>query len=343
MQRSLCLALCTAVMLALALSGAAFAEKIVMTAETDRGSIGTFTVDTETHSVAYELNPDMVGGKRNVVRIHGWAPAGWDSKPLLEINPNRSLSGVWHYRPEDEANVLDGLAYITLSGQGRQRGETVRAQIEPGDRAVMRFPEETGLMTMAGTCNVATSLSGVVENAVAQMDPAQVRMERSAPGDRDKDGLRDITLAVQVRVGGGYVPGLGRMEVELINDKNPGFVEALSPDADFPARMTMTIAKRYITPVGTFVGEAETYTAIVHSLPPFGVELTPTSDSLRLFDEKTGEVVGTFRPGNVIPLFHVAESKFPGPLAGTAPTPAPVTKASVDKGRARRSSAPKPK
>jgi hypothetical protein len=312
-------------------SGTAAAEKIALTSQTEKGQVGTFTVDTDAHLVTYELNPDVVG-KKSVVRIHGWAPKGWDSRPLLEINPGRSLTGVWRYRPQEEPNVLSGLSYVTVTPVGRKQ-VSLRAQLVQEESAVAQFPMEPASMTMAGTCHLPyLAIANVVNGSEAQMEPAQVQMFRSAPGDRDHDGLRDMDLAVQVRVGGGYVPGLGHIDIELINEQNPGRVEALSPNSDFPARMTMTIKKRYITPVGTFVGDPETYSAIINSIPPYGAELQPQDSLLHLYDEQTGAVVGTFQPGVVVPLFYVAPPEFPGPLAST-PKPASVAKARLEKAR----------
>ena len=290
----------------------ATAAQLSMTAElaspeSALSSLATFVLDTDAHTLSYELAPEVREQRGVNARILGFAPPGWDAKTLVEVP--RSGSGVWQYPPVEEENILDGLAYLTVN----LGGETVRAQIELVDKPVSQFPNDVATVDMAGTCNSPTiSITRVAEHARVDMQPAQVRMIRGASRDSDHNGLRDVDLNVAVRVGGAYVEGLGHIDVEMLGDHNPARVEALQRGSDFPAVMTMTLRKRYITPVGTFVGETEYYRSNpIDRFPPFGSELLPVNASIRLLDEKTGEVAGELTLGPITPLYHVHPSVYP--------------------------------
>lgn len=278
----------------------------------DQATIGTFEIDTDSNLLRYEINPDLVDDEDLTVTIMGFAPSGWQGTPLLSITGDAlPASGIWHFSEVQQKNLVAGLAYVD-GRSTRNPDERFRAQIRPRIPIPNTFPARPGTVFTAGGCQGRVTIFGVVDDVIIDMDTAQVTLVRGAPADTDGDGRRDVAITVEVRVGGGFIPGVGRVDVEMFGEASPALVEALTPDADFPARMTFELRKRYTTAFGTFISETEVYLApSISSFPPFGQKLYPTQSQVRLLDEKTGRHVGNLVPGTIVPLFYLDRSTYP--------------------------------
>ena len=309
------LAFCFLLMPVLAGSGSVPGELIDMTAHappapdgTPGELLATFTVDTGKNVVAIHIE-DAVAARGGIARIHGFAPEGWAAECLMEIPLNGVQDETWNYTGSQELNILGGLAYLTV--QEPAANTPVRGQIVSTQPMEVTFPQVLSVVDTAGTCHLSMQLFDVLDKVEVDMEPAQVQIIRGLPRDGQNQPNREIPLGITVRVGGGYAPGMGHFEAEMLGDYNPGLVTAQSPDQDFPAQMTFSLRKRYITPFGTFLTEKEEYLApVITRFPPWGVELMPTQERVRLLDEVTGEHVGYLYPGAIVPLFYAESPMF---------------------------------
>jgi hypothetical protein len=276
-------------------------------------SLGRFFVDPQNHTVEYSISPEM---ESYGLAIHGFAPRGWATGPLLQL-PAGQLNGVWDYPSHETRNVLAGLAY--LKAVPLQEGATtVRAQIEPTSRETPQFEDFVSTTFIAGECQGAMSVFGKFENVMMDMEPAQVIIART-PARELPDGRREQELGCALRVGGSDIPGLGRVEIGMYGDRNPGYIISMHPGSDFPARMTLDVRKSYITTAGTFYRDNEEFVAEnIPRFPPFGVRFTPVEPIAPLREAATGEIVGQIHLHWLVPLCYVDPSVFPSPAVTRA-------------------------
>jgi hypothetical protein len=244
------------------------------------------------------------------IELRGFVPIGWETgaAPLARLHlAPAGQDAIWFYPPDAEISLRAGLAYLHVTSPAA--GLQLRAQVLPETPQLASFPDVGGIVETAGGCNGKLALpSG--ETVDVQFEPAQVRIVRGPP--QQTEGGRSVPLAVDIRVGSAFVPGIGTIAVEVIPDANPGVVTAGSAESDFPAEMVLRIRKRYRTPMGTLLGDVEEYrNPAIESFPPYGARLEPVQERIALRDEATGEKVADFMPGAVVPLFPVTGGVFP--------------------------------
>lgn len=211
------------------IASAANAAEINLVARAGSAVIGTFALDPTANVVSYDFGPAPVAlDKQPRAVIHGYAPMGYDTVARVELDLSRSLRGMWRYPETEERNILDGLAYVVVTSR---RGIATRAQITRQNAPAPIFPSEPVDMLMKGGCHLLIDIPQFLQGVKAEMEPATVRMHLGSVGDHDGDGLRDVPLSIDVRKGGGYVPGLGHVEVQVVGDANVGEIEASSTNA----------------------------------------------------------------------------------------------------------------
>jgi hypothetical protein len=226
--------------------------------------IGSFIVDTLDKTVTYEL-PHQIADLG--AQIHGFVPRGWATEHIFSI-PAGELTGAWHYADWQEKNILAGLTYLSVQPP-EQSARSLRAQIDVVQPVQPVFEDFVTTTGIAGSCQGSVTIAGLLDRVPLEMEPAQVILARSAarPGP---DGRREQEIGCAVRVGGGQVAGLGRIEIQMFGDENPGHIVSMNPGTDFPARMTLDVRKRYVTPHGTFYSDREEFVAEnIRRFPPF--------------------------------------------------------------------------
>lgn len=285
------------------------AEFEALTMQTDYEaprSMGRFLIDPQKHTVEYTLSPELADHR---MAIHGFVPRGWATDLLLQL-PEGQLNGVMDYPSHETRNILAGLAY--LKAIPRQEGAIpIRAQIEPVSRDVPQFEDFVSTTFMQGACQGAMTVFGRFENVLMNMEPAQVIIART-PARELSDGRREQELGCALRVGGSEIPGLGRVEIGMYGDRNPGHIISMHPGSDFPARMTLDVRKSYVTSAGTFYRDNEEFVAEnIMRFPPFGVRFSPVEPIAPLRDAATGEIVGQIHLHWLVPLCYVDPSVFP--------------------------------
>lgn len=278
--------------------------------------VGSFIVDTLETTMTYELLEEFASDERDV-KIHGFVPRGWSTDPVFEI-PSAGREGSWRYEEWQEKNILAGLSYLTIRPR-KGDGPILRAQLEPLGLPEPSLEDFVTVTALAGSCQTSVSFPGAGTDIPIEMEPAQVILARTAAQETDT-GHREQIIGCAVRVGGGEVPGIGRIEIQMFGEENPGHIISMQKEADFPARMTLDVRKRYITPLGNFYSDREEFMAEnIQRFPPFGVKFTPIQPTVPLRDEKTGEVVGELKLGWLVPLCYVDAANFP-PRAFPVPT-----------------------
>ncbi|HYG83183.1 MAG TPA: hypothetical protein VD861_22485, partial [Pyrinomonadaceae bacterium] len=167
---------------------------------------------------------------------------------------------------------------------------------------------------IAGSCQSSLTVNGILTDVPMDMAPAQVLMARTGAVKNAK-GRLEQTIGCAVRVGDAKVPGLGRVEIKMFGDENPGTVESMTAKSDFPARMTLDVHKRYLTPIGNFFTDTEQFIAEnIERFPPFGVRFKPVVEKAPLKHENTGKEVGYIKLGWLVPLFLLGPDDFPSKL-----------------------------
>lgn len=266
-------------------------------------SFGRLELDTDANELRYELASEITP-MAPVVRICGFAPSGWEASTLVELTGPR---GVWHYADSDEDNILAGLASIDMQSDG---GSPVfRGQIEMAHKPAARFPRAPERSRILGTCDRSLTMFGLFDRVKVEMAPAIVSIVRT-PADPSGEGAPQVALAFEAQCDGGTVLGIGHVNIDV----RPlgGLVRSLQGETDFPATMSMSLRMRYLTPFGNFITEVETYLAErIDEFPPFGVELQPAEDVVRVLDERDGRHVGDEYLGPLVALFHLAAEQVP--------------------------------
>jgi len=276
------------------------------------GQLATFALDTERQMLKYDIadwiktTPDLEA----VAYLHGFAPPGWESAIIRRIDLAATKSGELDFNEADMKNFRAGLAYVTVHSKRLPTGR-VRGQIKSTEPPTTMFPNSAESTLGDGKCFAKLTIFGVVDQAELEMDSAQVAIMRLAPGDSNGNGRRDVVLKANIEMGGGYCPGIGQIDIKMLG-VCPGMVEARQIDTDFPADMTLKLHKKYITPIGTFVGEEEPFKATnITAFPPFGAYLYPQVEKVRLLDEKTKKHVGYLHLGTVVQVSHIDPHEFP--------------------------------
>lgn len=175
------------------------------------------------------------------------------------------------------------------------------------------FPPEEGYTAMVGSCHESVHIWDVTPGIVpVDVDPVNACMSRSAPGDFDGDGLREVNLNLEIREEHAYIEGIGDITIDLSGVDQPGHVEALGTGSDFPAWMELRPTTVFITPIGKFYADQETYAAEINAFPPAGVHLlAPPGAELALRDEQ-GVQVGVMYPVSVEVGEEIPPWEFPG-------------------------------
>jgi hypothetical protein len=279
-----------------------------------RGAIGKFNVNTVDRLVTFELDPGVADHK---VMIHGFVPRGWKTDPLFELESGQA-AGSWNYSRGQVQNILAGLAYVSVRDQ--KSGNMLTAQIEPDLREPAKLEDFVTVTAMAGKCQAFMSLDGQFEDVEMKMEPAQVIIARSAAAT-GADGRREQILGCAIRVGGAEIEGLGRVEIGMFGNENPGKIVAMTAAADFPATMTLDVGKSYITPMGEFYRDEEIFEAEnLERFPPFGKKFYPLKEIAPLRNARSGEQIGVIKLGWLVPLCYLdpAEDTFPSKAVANA-------------------------
>ena len=277
--------------------------------------VGKFRVNTIDRTINIDLPPAMATRR---IALHGFVPIGWRTDALMEL-PTGATSHVWSYHRSQEKNILSGLAYLTV--HGADAGDPVlTAQIEPDIKTTPRFEDYVTITGMAGACAASMTLFGHFEDVEMEMEPAQVIIARSAALTRD-DGIREQTIGCSIRVGGANVKGLGRVEIGMFGNQNPGKLFSMQAGTDFPAKMSLDVGKSYITPMGDFYRDNEVFEAEgLMQFPPFGKKFLPVEPHAPLRNAETGRIIGQITLKQLVPLCWVdpGETEFPSKAIANA-------------------------
>jgi hypothetical protein len=284
-------------------------DAINLFGNTEQGNLGTFILNPYLNTLTYSLPQAMIA-EDNAIRLHGFAPKGWSTDPIIEL-PNNQSTGIWNYPEDEEKNILAGLAYLRITSKTNNTN-SFRAQIEPVRKiAEDVFEDHVTINALAGSCNSSVSIFGIAENLPMDMEPAQVIMARTE-ARLSSDGFRGQDIGCAIRVGGANIPGIGKIEIGMFGSQNPGHIVAMQRDSDFPAKMTLDVRKHYITPMGTFYSDREEfYVENIQQFPPFGMKFTAVNNKVPLREEKTSEIVGEITLNWLIPLCFLNPSSFP--------------------------------
>lgn len=277
--------------------------------------IGKFHVDTVERIVSFELDPRLADYQ---VALHGFVPRGWKTDTLFELDAGQT-AGSWHYPRGQVQNILAGLGYVSVRDPGSCE-PLLTAQIEPEVQAAEKFEDFVTVTAMAGNCKAMMTLFGQFEDVEMKMEPAQVIIARSAAAT-GPDGRREQILGCSIRVGGAEIEGLGRVEIGMFGSQNPGKIVAMSPEADFPATMTLDVSKSYITPMGEFYRDEEIFEADgLMRFPPFGKKFYPLKKIAPLRNARSGKQIGEIKLGWLVPLCYLdpAENEFPSKAVANA-------------------------
>jgi hypothetical protein len=258
------------------------------------------------------LAPEL--SARGPVRLRGFAPPGWSADVLWEPGPEGA--DAWRCGDEEARNLLAGLSWLEAGGAG-SAGNGARYRVQPRTPEAPRFPSQPVRSRLLGTCDREMSLDPSPVRVVVEMDPAVVSIVR-IPGDT----AGRVRLEYAVQCSGGTVPGMGHVDVEVL--PLPGSVESLQRSSDFPARMTLPMRMRYLTPYGRVLSDVETFEARIDEFPPFGVELQPTQAEVRLVHEESGRAVGREYLGPLVALFHLDRPLPPARIPTRAAVAPPV-------------------
>jgi hypothetical protein len=297
-----------------AIPSAKYTDRIsLFNADAPRQSLATLIADTDAKAISFQLAP-WIPLDDSIITIHGFVPPGWRTDtigtlPLTKEIPN----GVFNYSETHEKNIMAGLSYFLV--RSKTDGKVItRAQIEPSKRETPKLEDYVTLARLAGNCQSSLTIRGFLTDVPMEMAPAQVLMARTG-AVRNAEGKLEQTIGCADRVGDATVPQVGRVEIQMFGDENPGKVESMSAESDFPARMTLDVHKRYLTPLGNFYTDTEQFEAEnIERFPPFGVRFKPVVENAPLKDEKTGEEVGYIKLGWLVPLFHLDPEDFPSKL-----------------------------
>lgn len=276
-------------------------------------TIATLVADTDAKAISIQT-ARWIPLDDTIITLHGFVPPGWrtdviSTLPLTKKTPN----AVFNYTEAQEKNILAGLSYFLV--RSKVDGKVItRAQLEPTKPETPRLEDHVTLAKLAGSCQSSLTITGLLTDVPMDMGPAQVLMARTG-AVRNAEGKLEQTIGCAVRVGDATVPNVGRVEIQMFGDDNPGKVESMSPKSDFPARMTLDVHKRYLTPFGNFYTDTEQFEAEnIERFPPFGVRFKPIVENAPLKNEKTGEEVGYIKLGWLVPLFHLEPQDFPSKL-----------------------------
>jgi hypothetical protein len=276
-------------------------------------SIADLVADTNSKAISFQLAP-WIPLDDVIVSLHGFVPPGWRTDTIGTLPVTRATpTGVWNYSEAQEKNILAGLSYFLV--RSKVDGSVItRAQIEPTDREDPKLEDFVTVTGLAGSCQSALTIDGMLTDVPMDMGPAQVLMARTG-AVRNADGKLEQTIGCAVRVGDAKVPGVGRVEIQMFGDQNPGKVESMTDQSDFPARMTLDVHKRYLTPLGNFFTDTEQFVAEdIERFPPFGVRFRPIIENAPLKHENSGKEVGYIKLGWLVPLFHLDRADFPSKL-----------------------------
>jgi hypothetical protein len=275
-------------------------------------SAGRFQINTVDKTVSFDLTRELAPYQ---VSIHGYVPRGWTTDPLFQFEPGQ-VSGTWNYPRGQEKNLLAGLAYLSA----RRGSQVLSAQIEPEHQEAATFEDYVTITAMAGDCQARMSLFGQFEDVDMKMEPAQVIIARSAAITRS-DGRREQEIGCSIRVGGAQIDGIGRVEIGMFGNQNPGRIVSMVPGSDFPAQMSLDVGKSYITPMGEFYRDNEVFAADgLMRFPPFGTKFYPIEPIAPLRNARTGDIIGQIKLGWLVPLCYLdpSESEFPSEAVANA-------------------------
>ncbi|WP_172746831.1 hypothetical protein [Neorhizobium sp. T25_13] len=278
-------------------------------------NLGKFSINTIDKVVDFDLPQEF---SKHKVMVHGFVPKGWKTDALWELEPGKR-TGSWSYSRAQERNIVEGLSYISV--QDRASGRTVASvQIEPDQAVAPKFENFVTITAMAGQCAAMMTIFGQFEDVEMKMEPAQVIIARSAAVTRS-DGLREQEIGCAIRVGGAEIQGLGKVQIGMFGAQNPGKITSMSPNTDFPARMSLDVGKSYITPVGDFYRDNEVFLAEgIQMFPPFGVKFNPVEPIAPLRNAQTGHIIGQIKLGWLVPLCYLdpGETEFPSKAISNA-------------------------
>lgn len=269
--------------------------------------IANLTVNTEEKIIKYEIS-NAIKGRR--IAIHGFVPRGWKSDILFELDSNK-MYGQIEYKRSQEKNILDGLMYISAESENEE--EIIFAQLDAESDVEPSLENYVTINAMAGNCAASITIFGIMEEVEMKMEPAQVIIARSAAVLRS-DGRKEQEIGCAIRVGGANIAGLGRVEIGMFGNQNPGKIISMKPGSDFPVEMSLDVGKSYITPMGDFYRDNEVFRADgLMRFPPFGVKFFPVEPIAPLRNARTGEIIGEIRLKWLVPLCNIdpAEEEFP--------------------------------
>jgi hypothetical protein len=259
------------------------------------------------------LTPEL--SARGPVRLRGFAPPGWSADVLWEPGPD---ANPWRCGDEEARNLLAGLAWLEAGSRAVAAESAERYRVRPRMPERPRFPSQPVRSRLLGTCDREMSIDPSCVRVAVEMEPAVVSIVR-IPGD----GPGRVRLEYTVQCSGGTVPGIGHVDVEVL--ALPGSVESLQQSPDFPARMTLPMRMRYLTPYGRVLSDVETFEARIDEFPPFGVELRPAQAEVRLVHEGSGRAVGREYLGPLVALFHIDRPLPPARIPTRVPAAPPVS------------------
>lgn len=271
-------------------------------------NLGKFSVNTVDKQIEFELPKRYTNYK---ISIHGFVPRGWKTNSLLELEPGQR-TGIWTYSRAHEKNIIEGLSYLSLTDP-KSNQILATAQIEPDLPSPPKFEDYVTITAMAGKCLAMMTIFEKFKDVEMKMEPAQVLIARSAAVTRS-DGHREQEIGCAIRVGGAQIDGLGRVEIGMFGNQNPGKITSMTSTSDFPARMSLDVGKSYITPVGDFYRDNEVFSAEgLQRFPPFGVKFYPVEPIAPLRNAQTGHIVGEIKLGWLVPLCYIdpGETEFP--------------------------------
>lgn len=276
------------------------------------GALGQFRLDPEAKRLMFDVPPAAAPQPGGVVTIHGFAPECWEAATLLVLH---ARTGEWRYADGDEQNILAGLAYVEVDAGA---ATVQRAWITQTAKPVAAFPSRPERSSLMGTCGRHLSVFGMFDRVPVELPPAIVDITRSPTGGIADGGRGLVRLEFEARCDGGSIAGVGSVDVEVL--PLAGTVESLQASSDFPARMAMSLRMRYKTRVGTFITDVETFVAErIDGFPPFGVELVPVRERVRVVDEASGRHIGDEILGSLVPLCYLDNGKLPARIPMRVP------------------------
>jgi len=176
------------------------------------------------------------------------------------------------------------------------------------------FPPIGGVELLKGVCSCLLSIDGMVDKFPMSVKNGIVLMHRSPRMDIDGDGRNEMYLKILMHGGEMIQAALGPIRVEQnFARPNDGLVKSLNVgDQDFPAVGLWRVSWKIQTVLGPILTDPDRPLvfgpARVNHYPPVGTHFHATTGEVKLFLERTGEVVGSLVPGELT-AFDIVVSK----------------------------------